>query len=279
MATIVENRPETTLNPGESLSIIGNIWHFILNNFFWIALLIIIAIAIGVIIVLVFINEERKKEQEDMLYKEYKNTISSCKQNRQPKMYTQRWSKWNLLFLGLPLIKYKIGRKIRDKHNEFVAYYDGLYVDDLANYNLLVWKKKAFIFFKDHFVIRVPTQAYSITPEQNEETKEVKFNVGKHTLPKGLITRSDYDNTITIQMEGLKKNGFYYYPVYSDRDGRILNLQESINAMNHINHSNELLINVIQEGGKAVLGMAKQNTGLVYEQKKPEKVREVEAES
>jgi len=49
--------------------------------------------------------------------------------------------------------------------------------------------------------------------------------------------------------------------------------------MNYMNHNRLLLENVIKESGKNVSGMAKVNTQLVYEQRVPEKVKEVEREN
>ena len=76
-------------------------------------------------------------------------------------------------------------------------------------------------------------------------------------------------------MVGMKKHGYYFYPVYEDMNKKILNLQESINFMNKINHSDILLHNVIREGGKQVINMAKYNAPLNYEKQSPEKVKDI----
>ena len=284
MATIVQQaQPSANIDPMQSFGIVKSMIGWFSDNFFMLALLCIILFVVVIVLIMFFINEENKRQQEDMLYKEFKNTISSCEKNREDKMYTTHWSKWNLLWLGFPILHYKIGRKIFDKRQNVLGFYDGMYTDDLDNMNILTWKDKTFFFFKNYFVIRLPTKTFQLQPlkqtkKQIEAQEDIKYEVTTSQLPKGLYSISDFDLTVTISIIGLKKYAYYYYPIYADLDTRILNLQESINAITKINHSDELLLNVIKEGGKAVLGMAKQNTNLVYEQRAPDKVKDVQAD-
>ena len=251
---------------------------WLMENAVSILILIIIVIAITIFIVFYWMREEQKKEQEDMLYKEYKDTIRTATQNKDELMYTEKYSKLNLLlFLGLPILKKKVGRKIYNKRQQVVGYYDGRFTDMLGNENLLLWKTKSFVFFKDYFVLRLPTKFYSskIKKDKNN-TKKIKVEWTDISNSSNLIADNPHDKTITISMINHKKQGYYFYPVYQDDKNNILDLTETINTMNHVNHSNVLLDEVIRESGKNVIGMAKVNTNLVYEQRQPEKTQEVD---
>jgi hypothetical protein len=159
-----------------------------------------------------------------------------------------------------------------------------MFVDMMGNYNILLWKTKTF-FMKDTFVLRVPTRIYNIRKGEDltKEEKKTMKRSGKdevymqfHNLPKDIIYFSKMDKTITVKMINTKKDGYYFYPVYEDGENRTLDLTESINAMNQINNSHVLLDQVIREAGKNVINMAKTNNQLVYEQRQPEKVRDVD---
>ncbi|GAG76250.1 unnamed protein product, partial [marine sediment metagenome] len=144
---------------------------FVLNNFFPIALLIIILVVVIVVIMFVWMKDEEKKEKEDMLYKEYKDTIRTATQNKNPKMYESYYSKLNILFfLGLPILKKKVGRKIYNQRKEIVGFYDGMFIDMMGSYNILMWKTKTFIFFKDHFVLRLPTKHFQLDLEDAKDS-------------------------------------------------------------------------------------------------------------
>jgi len=285
MATVTTT-PATPapVDTGSLMQVVFAPIHWFFDHFVGLLLVTFVAVGIGVCIYLYVSEQERKKELEDMLYKEYKDTIRSCGMNQNPLMYTKKYSKVNLFWLGLPFIHNKFGRKIYNKRQEFVGYYDGMFIDYLGNYNIKAWKDKSFIFFKNHFILRLPTNTFTVREEitsvKNKSTgrsKEKKnYVVASLPLPDGLVNISEFDKTIHASMVNHIKKGFYYFPVYEDRNSKILNLTETINAMDRINHSDNLLQQVIRESGKAVIGMAKVNTGLVYDQRVPEKVKDVD---
>lgn len=257
-------------------------WLF--SNFIPIAFLSIFAGIVIVGFMMYYRQLEEKKEQEDMIYKEYKNSIRTAKKNQDELMYTRKYSKINFLWFGIPMIRPKFGRKVYDKRNRFVGYYDGMFTDMLGNHNLLLWKDKSFFIFKNTFMLRVPTKAYLIRREEdlpkNKKNKSItnnnEFDVSWIDLPKGLVLFNQADKTISVTMLNLYKKEYYFYPVFEDDYGKVLDLTESINCMNQINNSNNLLTQVIKEAGKSVIGMSKVNTQLTYEQRQPEKVREIE---
>lgn len=254
--------------------------------------LLFFSLTVGIVVVIFifyYMNSEEKKEQEDMSYKEYKNTIRTINKNTDETMYVNKWSKWNLIFLGLPLIRPKYGRKVYNKRSKFIGYYDGMFNDMLGNTNIMLWKDKTLGIIKNKFVIRIPSKAYFIREEstipKNSKGKNntsyvnengVKLSISWVELPEKLLIYNQGDKTFKIKMINTYKSDYYYYPVFEDDKGKTLDLTESINSMNQINNSNLLLSEVIKQAGKNVVSMAKVNTQLVYEQRQPEKVKEVE---
>jgi len=287
MAVIIEQAPPPESATQQSMGIMQEMMRWILGHFFGLAIIFIILLIIFLIIWWVMRKEEMRKEQEDMLYKEFKSTYRSCLKNQINNMYTRHYSKWNIIFIGFPVIHYKLGRYIYNKRQEFMGYYDGIYTDDYGNINILMWREKYLLFFKERFILRCPTKLFTLREtkkskevKENERKKEIKdYEVKTFTIPDGVVEILKHDLSIVIQMTGIKEHGYYFYPVYEDANARLLNLQESINAMNVLKHSDELLINVIKEGGKNVINMSKQNVPLVFEQKRPDKVRDIEKEN
>jgi len=252
---------------------------FLPLKFLWqhlasILMVILVATALGVGLYFYWKKQDLQHQQEDTLYKEYKNTISSCEINRDKRRYSKKYSKLNIIFcLGLPFIKKEIGRKFYNERQEFIGFYDGHFEDSLGNHNFLLWKKKTF-FMKNYFVLRIPTNIITM----DEKDKKIKFT--KKPIPKGkTLVKTNNDLTTTIKMLNMEKQGFYFYPIISDDTDQKLDFTSTINAMNYMNHNRLLLENVIKESGKNVSGMAKINTQLVYEQRVPEKVKEVEREN
>lgn len=286
MVTVTNQPIQAPTDLGSSMGYAIAPLKWLLDHFFLIAMLVIFGVTITLIFVFYYMNNEEKKEQEDMLYREYKNSIRTIKKNKDPKMYTTKYSMFNIMLLGLPIFHYKVGRKIYDQKDRFVGFYDGMFTDMLGNVNLLLWKDKTFGIVKNDFVLRIPTKAYVMRDETHlikDNKTKAKNSIGDETyyiqtieLDKNLIMFSEIDKTIKIKMINYIKNDYYYYPVFEDDKGQTLDLTESINVMNQISSSNNLLTQVIKESGKNVIGMAKTNTELVYEQRKPEKVKEIE---
>jgi hypothetical protein len=287
-AVITQVPPETTtINAGGMLAPLHGLFGFIGDHLLVFGILLILAVGVGYLIWWHYNKEEELREQEDMLYKDFKDNVRSCILNSDDRKYTKHWTKWNLLFLGLPIFHYKRGLTIRDTYNVHQGYYGGVYIDYLGNYNLLMWKNKFLFFFKDWFVLRCPTKNYvyrEIKPKSQKQKEEIAqkdvkdYTVATHTLPDGLYVENMDTKTITIAMVSMKKHGYFFYPVYQDVNKRILDLQESINLMNKVNHSDVLLHNVIKEGGKQVLNMAKYNAPLNYEKQSPDKVKDIPKE-
>lgn len=273
MVSITQN--PATMDFSQPMNIVFAPIKFLMDNAFTILILVVITIGIVVFVTFYWMKEEQKKEQEDMLYKEYKDTIRTAIQNRQANMYTKKYSKFNFFFLGIPIFKYKVGRKIYNKRQEIVGFYDGRFTDMLGCENLLLWKDKSFIFFKNYFVLRLPTVLYKSKIQQAKE-KNTAIEVSFKPISGDLIIDNPHDKTITINMINHKKSGYYFYPVYQDDKNQILDLTETINTINHVNHSNILLQEVIKESGKNVIGMAKTNTELVFRQREPEKVQDID---
>lgn len=286
MVTVVTTTapPTTDMNIGGGP--LGSIFGFLGNNWIPITIIVIIIAVIVMVFVLWMKKDEERKEQEDMLYKAYKDDIRNAFKNQDPKMYTKKYSWWNWIFLFLPIIKKKVGGPVYDFRQNFIGYYDGMFIDMLGNQVIMVWKDKIWFIFKDHFILRVPQKYYTLTQvevkkkkgqEDQPERFETKINV--MDLPKDLVIIPDpthtFDKSIIIRMINIVRRGFYYYPILLDPNEKILDLTACINALNHINSSSILLEQVIKESGKNVVNMAKVNTNLVYEQRKPEKVREV----
>lgn len=256
---------------------------FLLENIIGIIFIGITVMFLIIALYFLWSKEEEKKEQEDMLYKEYKDTIRSCKSNQDEKMYMTFYSKWNwLVCMGLPLIKYKQGRKVFNKRQQLLGYYDGSFTDQLGNVNILMWKTKSFLILKDHFILRLPTNVLTLnyTKKKNDRTgkQETVQKITKVKLDPNLIQLDNMDKTIFVSMVNHQKTGYYYYPVYQDGKDQTINLSETINTLDEINHGNMLVHQVIKEGGKNVINMSKQNTSLQYEIRSPEKVKEVDKE-
>jgi len=279
---IVTQQAPTTTNVGGVMDAVFAPIRFLLAHWQFFVITTLIVIILTVFIIWWMNKEEEKKEMEDMLYRSYKDDIRTAKKNQDPLMYTKKYSWWNWCVLFLPIIHKKVGRKVYDHRQNFVGYYDGQFVDMLGNTVMMLWKDKMFLFFKDHFLLRLPQKAYTIRKEVDKKVKvpegaDPKYMtvVSWKPLPEGLLTRHE-DKTQSVKMINMIKRGFYYYPVYTDEKMQMVDLTETINTLNHINSSNILLESVIKEAGKNVVGMAKTNTELVFEQKKPEKVRDVE---
>jgi len=290
MATVTNVPVQESVNVGSAMGYALAPLMWVFKNFFFIGILVILGVIVAFVFIMYYMKNEDKKEQEDMLYREYKNTVRTIKKNQDERMYTKKYSRFNFMLLGLPIFHYKVGRKIYDKRSRFVGYYDGMFTDMLGNHNLLLWKDKSFGFLKNNFVLRLPTKQMIVKKESEltkvkEKDRGLKYNIGEEkfymqwmVLGNDFVKFNEADKTITVKMLNYVKNDYYYYPLYEDDNGKTLDLTENINATNQINSSNNLLTEVIKESGKNVIGMAKTNTQLVYEQRQPEKVKEIESD-
>ena len=280
--TVIQQAPQP-VNVGGVMDMVFAPIRFLMQHFQFILVFILVVVILTLAIMWFLNREEENKEQEDMLYKDYKDTIRTCKQNQDATMYVKKYSKLNLIFcLGLPFISKYVGRKVYDVRENVIGFYDGQYVDMLGNINILLWKTKSFFFFKDYFVLRLPQKAYTTRQGIDKKFKTVEGQTPKYEtiitfrpLPEGLVVKRE-DKTQVIMMINHVKRGYYYFPVYQDAEFKMVDLTETINTLNLVNSSNILLESVIKESGKNVVGMAKTNTQLVYEQKKPEKVRDID---
>lgn len=236
-----------------------------------IIMLIVFCVAIGVGLYFWYKKQDLQQQEADTLYKEYKNTISSCEINKDTKRYIKKYSKLNILFcLGLPFIKKTIGRNYYNERQEFIGFYDGHFIDNFGNYNVLLWKNKTLGILKNYFILRVPTKIYSLSKDKKEiNSQKLKINN---------LVETHQDKTTSIKMINMQKKGYYFYPTIRDDNKEVLDLSGTINSINYINHNGIMLESVIKESGKNVVGMAKINTKIQYEQRVPEKVREVDRE-
>jgi hypothetical protein len=118
-AVITEQPPTNSggVNVGGFFS--NPVFGFIGDHFFAIFFLLILAVLVGFFIWWWMTKEEDLREQEDMLYKEFKDTVRSCEKNSDPQKYTKHYSKWNFILLGIPVFHYRRGAKIFDAYKTF----------------------------------------------------------------------------------------------------------------------------------------------------------------
>lgn len=278
MVTVTQTPVQQPVEVGGILEMVFSPIGWIFSHFFQLFFIALLVIIVVLVFIFYFMKEEEKKEQEDMMYKDYKNTIRSAIANRDETMYMTKWSKWNIIFLGLPIIRVKYGRQVFNRRQKLVGYYNGMFIDMMGNINLLLWKTKTMGMFKNEFVLRLPTKARNIQLSDKKNAKRndsKKFDIECIDLPKDAVVFNETDKTFTIKMINHKKSGYYYYPVYEGKEFEILDLTSTIKSMDLAINNDILLEEVIKVSGKNVANMAKVNTELTFEQRVPQKVEEV----
>lgn len=103
---------------------------------------------------------------------------------------------------------------------KIIGYYLGECITSEGYRNFLCWNRRKFIFWKNEFIVKVNLNADWKIETWNPETKQREIR--SFNLPTDLIIEGE--NAIILKGEGLDVAGYYYYPIMTDTDGNIVNM-------------------------------------------------------
>jgi len=104
--------------------------------------------------------------------------------------------------------------------NKIVGYYLGECITSDGFRNFLCWNRRKFLLWKNDFIIKVNLNKEWKIETRNPQTKQRE--VRTFTIPNDLIIEGE--DAIIIKGEGLDVAGYYYYPILTDQNGDIVNM-------------------------------------------------------
>jgi len=285
----VHQAPGGELNQG--LDVIGQFGQFLGDSWLWLLMSIIICIVGIVIYMILKKNEDERRERDDIIYEQFKNTIRDCRLGAMQLMKTpmnktfikKKWRLINLLWLGLPFVKHELSSKVLNYRNDIVGYWRGHTVKMEGTMNILVYIDKSLIFFENTFVIKCPlylpikTKVIDVAASEKENKTVYKTDkIGNDVTEEKLVPFNDYvedlpNGDIKIYCTHLEKIGFYRVPVYITKNKDIIDLRKELNDRVVQSGYDSLITRVLSTGAKQVEKAMEHNPYLKFEQKLPEK--------
>jgi hypothetical protein len=86
--------------------------------------------------------------------------------------------------------------------------------------NYLLFDSRKFLFWKNTFILKVNLNDKVKIESFNQQTK--KRETKEYELPSDMITEGE--NVIAIKGEGVDVSGYFYYPLLTDKEGNIVNM-------------------------------------------------------
>lgn len=277
MVSVITN-PDTTGNAGSP-----GFFMWLGSNWGYFVLAIIVLIAGFVIYFLLKKIEEERQERDDPVYQGYKNILRDCDTHADQDRIQKNWSPINLLWLGLPIVKKEHSARILNYRNETLGFYRGHSFSLDGYLNLLLYKKKVFIFFEERFLLKCPLYLDFKVLKKDEEGKVltnedgIKLTTTKRVKYSHLINYIG-NGDIKIMCSTIQKISYFRFPVYVDRNEEIIDyrkaLQEDIVEIGY----DQMISRVLATGSQMVEKAMLHNPNVKYNQLSPEKTKTEQTE-
>ena len=260
----------------------------------WVWVIIICVTIAGVIIWIILAKlEDERKEKDDVLYEEYKNTVSDCELNADIKRLKNNYSLKNIFFFGIPFFRNEHSAKILTFDGTLIGYYRGHSRRMDGTMNFLAYKNK-FLFFERLFTIKVP-ELYKV-PKRDEDGKIVYEDMmgedgqplldsdGKKVQEITLIQKKlnpiQYlgNRDIRILCSHVQKISYFRIPVITDKEGNPLDMRQQIGEAVRNTAYDLLAYRVMQQASRSMDVVANLNPNVKYNQKSPEKTKELKGD-
>lgn len=282
------NNPPPPNNVGSIISPLTDIGSFLTNNWGWI---LVCAISVGLGIAVYYLyknNEELYKERDEPGYQDYKQKITACMLNSDPKKVQKRYSWVNLLWFGIPFKMNENSARIHDWNNNLIMYYRGELKTSDGYQIYFGYKSKSWIFFEDRFMLKFPLRVKYIKNldelekervTKRQETidyKKAKYDTvecGVNTGHLRFLPSEQEWRQLRLRSVGIEKFALWWFTpvffeetIYKSLDWRkILENSVSDNTFQIMNQRN------LQISSTATEEMAKINPNLQYQVKAPQK--------
>lgn len=268
--------PERTSVVQDTTSIFSQLYNFFVE---WWQLLLasIVVLIVGIIAYYVFVKrEEEAKERDEPGYALFKNVKQSAKLNADKKKIIKRYSFFNLLWFGLPLKWNEHSAKILNMTNELMGYYRGDFISMDSTLNILLYKKKYWVFFEDDYILKIPLEIKMNIPDGNKKDDKGKIKTKQQIINlRDQIARLP-NHDMKINCVNLERVGQYYYvPVFPIRENKgVLDVRKLVEGAVIDSTNQQMIQRLLNTGAKQMEVMAKFNPYLKYEQSAPEKTQE-----
>jgi len=124
------------------------------------------------------------------------------------------------LKLGKFFAQYDIVQVAGSFGTKIIGYYSGDCITSDGYRNFLCWNRRKFVFWKNEFIVKVNLNDDWKIETWNPQTE--KREIRSFKLPNDLIIEGE--NAIILKGEGLDIAGYYYYPIMTDKNGNIVNM-------------------------------------------------------
>jgi len=266
MVQVVENNQASE----NGIQGIFGIFEWLGHNIWWIVFaIIILGLGVGVLFLIKMLRDERK-ERDDPIYQNYKDTIRSCEKNADKRRINKKYSFWNLLFLGLPIMRSEHSNKVYNFSNQMIGYYRG-HVHMQDNTLCFLMYKSKFLFFENKFILKCPIK---ITPKIKD--KKGKIKTVEVDFKEMIISYSNLD--YKIMCSGISKDSYFWFPNYIDQENNIQDLREYTNNIIVENSHSDMVKRVLSVGEQQVEKAMLHNPNVRYNQLSPQKTKKEQEE-
>jgi len=275
MAQVIEPSSQVASNGGSLTGIFDFVNAIFTSGFVvLIVILIILGIGVAVFIYMKMQRENALKEKDDTIYAQYKSHLRTSVQNVRQEWIKQTGSLWNILFLGIPLIKKEHSLKVVDLNNNMIGYYRGQTITHKKETIYCLYKTKTWFFFENLFLLRcinsfnyqnrVPkldNKGNEIKGEYELVTKDVSIDKFYKFLP--LEADKRYKKVLEIQCYGVEEERYYFTPSYVTIDEK--GLERIADFRPEFRHNlkdysvDEQYRRFVSESGRAVDGAVRTN--------------------
>jgi len=252
--------------------------NFLHDNLVWMIVIVLLIIAFIVIYYLFANNEEKNKERDDPGYALYRNHQRTAKLRADDKRIRKTYSLKNLLWMGIPILWNEHSAKVINIENEIIGYYRGHFESMDNCLNLLVYRRKFFIFFEELFLVKMPLLLKINTAERDEKTK--KMVTKERLISLDSLIEFWKNGSVKIHCTDIEKIGLYYYcPVFIiDKEKGKLDYRKVIEGAVVDQTYQTMIQRVTTEAQKTMERMPSFNPFIQYAQKSPEKTKVEERE-
>jgi hypothetical protein len=103
---------------------------------------------------------------------------------------------------------------------KIIGYYMGECTTSDGYRNYLLWDRRKFLFWKNQFILKVNLNDKVMVETFDDETQKRKIE--EYNMPQDLIKEGE--NLIVIKGEGVDQSGYFYYPLLTDDEGNVVNM-------------------------------------------------------